>query len=66
MDQTRKTALAAREQVLAATKSEVEAEVTAATTRLRAEADEARGRLSADAEALANAIAERVLDRKVS
>lgn len=66
MDQTRKTALAAREQVLAATKSEVDAEVTSATARLRAEAEEARGRLSADADALARAITERVLDRKVS
>lgn len=66
MDQARRSALGMREELLAATREEISATTDEATTRLRAEADEARRQLRAEAEALGGAIAERVLDRKVS
>jgi F0F1-type ATP synthase membrane subunit b/b' len=44
----------------------VGANLKAAVDQLRTETDEARARLDAEAEALAQAITERVLDRKVS
>jgi F-type H+-transporting ATPase subunit b len=66
MDEARKAALATREQLLADTRTEVGAKLKDAVDQLRTEADQARGRLDADAEALAKAITERVLERKVS
>jgi F-type H+-transporting ATPase subunit b len=66
MDQTRRAALAMREELLAATRTDVGTTADEATARLRAEADEARERLRAEAEALGAAITERVLERKVS
>lgn len=66
MEQARKAALATREQLLADTRAEVGANLQAAVDQLRTETDTARARLDAEAEALAQAITERVLERKVS
>ena len=66
MDEMRKTALSERTEMLAATRAEAEAEVARASATLKAEADEARRRLAADAEALGAAAADRILGRKAS
>lgn len=66
MDEMRRSALEERAQILAATRAEAEAEIARATTVLRAETEEARRRLSAEAEALGAAVAERILGRKAS
>lgn len=66
MDEMRKTALSERTEMLAATRAEAEAEVVRASATLKSEADEARRRLSADAEALGAAAADRILGRKAS
>ena len=66
MDEVRRTALQARADLLAATRAEAERDLAAASAQLQAEADEARRRLSADAEALGAAAAERILGRKAS
>ena len=66
MDEMRKTALSERTEMLAATRAEAEAEVARASASLKSAADEARRRLSADAEALGTAAADRILGRKAS
>jgi F0F1-type ATP synthase membrane subunit b/b' len=66
MDQARQAALATREQLLADTRAQVSADLKGAVDQLRTDTDAARARLDAEAEALAEAITERVLDRKVS
>jgi F-type H+-transporting ATPase subunit b len=66
MDQARKAALATREQLLADTRAEVDSNLKTAVDQLRTETDAARASLDAEADALAQAITERVLDRKVS
>jgi F-type H+-transporting ATPase subunit b len=66
MDQTRRAALAMREELLAATRKDVDVTTEEATSRLRAEVAEARERLRTEADALGAVIAERVLERKVS
>jgi F-type H+-transporting ATPase subunit b len=66
MDRSRRAALAIREELLAATRDDVGRALDEASARLEAEAAAARSRLSAEADALGTAIAERVLDRKVS
>ena len=45
---------------------QAEAEIAAASAKLQSEADDARRRLSADADALGAAVAERILGRKAS
>jgi F0F1-type ATP synthase membrane subunit b/b' len=64
MDENRRQANERRTAVLAETRQEVEATVTAAAARLEAQAAEARARLEQDADALGEAIVERVLGRK--
>ena len=66
MDQSRRAALALREELIAATRNDADRALREATSRLEAEATEARARLRAEADTLGAAIAERVLDRKVS
>ena len=66
MEQARRAALATREQLLADTRAEVGANLKSAVDQLRTETDTARARLDAEAEALAQAITERGLERKVS
>jgi len=66
MDEMRRTALDERAAIMARTRAEAETEIAAASARLQAEADEARRRLSADAETLGQAVAERILGRKAS
>jgi F-type H+-transporting ATPase subunit b len=66
MDEMRRTALDERSAILSRTRAEAEAEIAAASARLQAEADEARRRLSADAEVLGGAVAERILGRRAS
>jgi F-type H+-transporting ATPase subunit b len=66
MDEMRRTALDERAAILSRTRAEAEAEIAAASARLQAEADEARRRLSADAEVLGGAVAERILGRRAS
>lgn len=66
MDEMRRTATAERADILARTRAEVDAEIAAASARLQAEADEARRKLSADAEALGQAAADRILGRRAA
>ncbi len=64
MDENRRQANEHRAAVLAETRQDVEATVTAAAARLDAQAAEAQARLEQEADALGEAIAERVLGRK--
>jgi F-type H+-transporting ATPase subunit b len=66
MDEMRRTAMDERAAILARTREEAEAEIAAASAKLQAEADDARRRLSTDAESLGAAVAERILGRKAS
>lgn len=66
MDEVRRTALEARAQILAQTRAEAEQQVAAASARLTADAEEAKRRLSVEADALGSAAAERILGRKAS
>ena len=66
MDEMRKSALGERAEVMARTRAEAQTEVAAASDRLRAETEDARRRLEADADALGGIVAERILGRKVS
>ena len=66
MDEMRRPATAERAETLARTRAEAEAQIAEASARLAAEADEARRKLTADAEALVGAVAERILGRKAS
>jgi len=66
MDEMRRTALEERAAIMNQTRAEAESEISAASATLQAEADEARRRLSVDAEALGSAVAERILGRKAS
>ena len=66
MDEMRRTALDERAAIMARTRAEAESEIAAASAKLQAEADEARRRLSTDAETLGAAVAERILGRKAS
>ncbi len=66
MDEMRRTATAERTETLARTRAEAEAQIAEASSRLAAEADAARRALTADAEALGAAAAERILGRKAS
>jgi F-type H+-transporting ATPase subunit b len=66
MDEVRRAAMHARADILAQTRAQAEQEIATASAQLQSEADEARRRLSADAEALGTAVAERILGRKAS
>jgi F-type H+-transporting ATPase subunit b len=66
MDEMRKVALSERQQMLAGTRADADAEVARATARLDAEVEQARRRLAADAEALGAAAADKILGRKAS
>jgi F-type H+-transporting ATPase subunit b len=66
MDEMRRTALDERAAILSRTRAEAEAEIAAASARLQEEAEDARRRLSADAEVLGGAVAERILGRRAS
>ena len=66
MDDMRRVAMAERADSLARTRAAADAEVAAAAATLKAEADEARRRLDAEAEALGTAVAERILGRRAS
>jgi F-type H+-transporting ATPase subunit b len=66
MDEMRRTAMDERAAILTRTREEAEAEIAAASAKLQAEADDARRRLSTDAESLGAAVAERILGRKAS
>ena len=66
MDEMRRTALARRAEIVAATRAEAEAQVTDAVKRLDEEAADARRNLQADAQVLGAAAAERILGRKAS
>jgi len=66
MDEMRRTALEERAAIMNQTRAEAESEISAASATLQSEADEARRRLSVDAEALGSAVAERILGRKAS
>jgi F0F1-type ATP synthase membrane subunit b/b' len=66
MDEMRRTAMAERAAILARTRAEAEAEIAAASRELHAEAEVARNRLSAEADRLGAAVAERILGRKAS
>lgn len=66
MDEVRRTALEARAQILAQTRAEADQQVAAASAQLAADAEDAKRRLSVEAEALGSAAAERILGRKAS
>jgi F-type H+-transporting ATPase subunit b len=66
MDEMRRTALARRAEIVAATRAEAEGQVTEAVKRLDQEAAEARRKLEAEAQILGAAAAERILGRKAS
>ena len=66
MDENRRLANEKRAALMAETRQEVEARVAEASARLKAQADQARGELEKEADALGEAIVARVLDRKVS
>jgi F-type H+-transporting ATPase subunit b len=66
MDEMRRTALDERSAILSRTRAEAEAEIAAASARLQSEAEEARRRLSTDAEVLGGAVADRILGRRAS
>lgn len=66
MDDMRRTALGERAEIMSSTRAEADAQVAAATAAIQAQTDEARARLSADAEQLGAAVAERLLGRKAS
>lgn len=66
MDEMRRAALGQRADIIAATRAEAEAAVATAAQQLQGEAEEARRRLDAEAQALGVAAAERILGRKAS
>ena len=66
MDEMRKTALNERAEIVARTRAEAEAEVRRASAILKADAEAARERLAADAEALGAEAADRILGRRAS
>jgi F-type H+-transporting ATPase subunit b len=66
MDEKRRRALARRADLLAETRSRVEAEIGTARESLRTQAAAARAALEQDANVLAGDIVERVLGRKAS
>ncbi len=66
MDENRRQAGEKRAALMAETHREVDARVAEASARLKAEAGAARAQLEKEADALGEAIVERVLDRKVS
>jgi F-type H+-transporting ATPase subunit b len=66
MDEMRRTAMDERAAIVVRTRAEAESEIAAASAKLQAEADDARRRLSAEAETLGAAVAERILGRKAS
>jgi len=66
MDEMRRAALTERAEIMARTRAEADAEVAAASNRLKAETEDARRRLESDADALGGIVAERILGRKVS
>ena len=66
MDEMRRAALSDRAEIMARTRAEAEAEVAAASNRLKAETEDARRRLEADADALGRIVADRILGRQVS
>ena len=66
MDEMRRTAMAERAAILERTRAEAEAEIAAASAQLQVQAEEARRRLSAEADTLGAAVAERILGRKAS
>jgi F-type H+-transporting ATPase subunit b len=66
MDDVRRAALNERAEIMARTRAEAEAEIASASAQLQAETEAARRTLSADAEALGAAAAERILGRKAS
>ena len=66
MDENRRLAGEKRAALMAETRRDVDARVADASARLKTQASEARAQLEKEADALGEAIVERVLDRKVS
>lgn len=66
MDEMRRAALAERADIVARTRAEAEAEVAAASAQLQAEVEKARRTLTAEADALGTAAAERILGRRAA
>jgi F0F1-type ATP synthase membrane subunit b/b' len=66
MDENRRQANETRATVMAETRRDVDAQVADASARLKAQASEAQAQLEKEADALGEAIVERVLDRKAS
>lgn len=65
MDETRRAALERRSEMLARTRQEVEASIAAARASLARQASTARAELESEADTLAEAVATRVLGRRL-
>jgi F-type H+-transporting ATPase subunit b len=63
MDEMRRAALAERTAIMARTRAEADAEIAAASEKLQAEVEQAHRMLTAEADKLGNAAAERILGR---
>jgi F-type H+-transporting ATPase subunit b len=63
MDEMRRAALAERTEIMARTRAEADAEIAAAGEKLQAEVEQARRMLTAEADKLGSAAAERILGR---
>jgi multidrug resistance efflux pump len=66
MDENRRQAIEKRAVIMAETRRDVDAQLAEASGRLKAQAAEARVQLEREADALGEAISERVLGRKAS
>ncbi|OFW09162.1 MAG: hypothetical protein A3H96_23140 [Acidobacteria bacterium RIFCSPLOWO2_02_FULL_67_36] len=66
MDDMRRKANEERAATLARTRAEADAQIASASAALKADAEEVRRTLSAEAETLGAAVAERILGRRVS
>jgi F-type H+-transporting ATPase subunit b len=66
MDEMRRTAMNERADIMARTRAEADTQIAAASAKLKAETEEARRALSAEADALGAAVADRILGRKAS
>jgi len=66
MDEMRRAALAERTEIMARTRAEADAEIAAAGEKLQVEVEQARRMLTAEADKLGSAAAERILGRNAA
>jgi F-type H+-transporting ATPase subunit b len=66
MDEMRRAALAERAEIMTRTRADADAEIAAASVKLQAEVEQARRTLTAEADTLGSAAAERILGRRAA